>query len=45
MGVLINFRFVVLMGFVIGAAVTGQIFYKFTLDNLRYFDVFKRGLY
>lgn len=39
--VLINFGFVVLVGFVIGAAVTGQIFYNFTLDNLRYFGVFK----
>jgi len=39
--VLINFGFVVLIGFVIGAAVTGQIFYNFTLDNLRYFGVFK----
>jgi putative ABC transport system permease protein len=25
----------------VGAAVTGQIFYNFTLDNLRYFGVFK----
>lgn len=39
--VLINFGFVVLVGFVIGAAVTGQIFYNFTLDNLRFFGVFK----
>lgn len=39
--ILINFGFVVLVGFVIGAAVTGQIFYNFTLDNLRYFGVFK----
>ncbi len=39
--VLINFGFVVLVGFVIGAAVTGQIFYNFTLDNLRHFGVFK----
>lgn len=39
--VIINFGFVVLVGFVIGAAVTGQIFYNFTLDNLRYFGVFK----
>jgi putative ABC transport system permease protein len=39
--IIINFGFVVLVGFVIGAAVTGQIFYNFTLDNLRYFAVFK----
>ncbi len=36
-----NFGFVVLVGFIVGAAVTGQIFYNFTLDNLRYFGVFK----
>lgn len=38
---LMNFGFVVLVGFVVGTAVTGQIFYNFTLDNLRYFGVFK----
>lgn len=36
-----NFGFVVIIGFVVGAAVTGQIFYNFTLDNLRYLGVFK----
>lgn len=40
-GILMNFGFVVLIGFVVGAAVTGQIFYNFTLDNLRHFGVFK----
>ncbi|MDD2468845.1 MAG: ABC transporter permease [Desulfobulbus sp.] len=39
--IIINFGFVVLVGFIIGAAVTGQMFYNFTLDNLRYFAVFK----
>ena len=39
--ILTNFGFVVVVGFVVGAAVTGQIFYNFTLDNLRYFAVFK----
>ena len=39
--ILINFGFVVVVGFIVGAAVTGQIFYNFTLDNLRYFGVFK----
>jgi putative ABC transport system permease protein len=39
--IIINFGFVVLVGFIVGAAVTGQIFYNFTLDNLRYFGVFK----
>jgi len=39
--ILINLGFVVLIGFAVGAAVTGQIFYNFTLDNLRHFGVFK----
>lgn len=39
--IIANFGFVVLIGFVVGAAVTGQIFYNFTLDNLRHFGVFK----
>ncbi len=39
--IIINFGFVVLIGFIVGTAVTGQIFYNFTLDNLRYFGVFK----
>jgi putative ABC transport system permease protein len=33
--------FIVFVGFVVGALVTGQIFYNFTIDNLRYFGVFK----
>lgn len=36
-----NFGFVVLVGFIVGAAATGRIFYNFTLDNLRHFGVFK----
>lgn len=40
-GILVNFGFMVVIGFIIGAAVTGQIFYNFTLDNLRHFGVFK----
>ncbi|OPY89673.1 MAG: FtsX-like permease family protein [Syntrophaceae bacterium PtaU1.Bin231] len=39
--IIVNFGLVVLIGFVVGAAVTGQIFYNFTLDNLRHFGVFK----
>jgi putative ABC transport system permease protein len=39
--IIVNFGFVVLIGFIVGAAVTGQIFYNFTLDNLRFFGVFK----
>jgi putative ABC transport system permease protein len=40
-GILTNFGFMVVVGFIVGAAVTGQIFYNFTLDNLRYFGVYK----
>jgi putative ABC transport system permease protein len=32
--ILANFGFVVIVGFGVGAAVTGQIFHNFTLDNL-----------
>ena len=39
--ILANFGFVVLIGFVVGAAVTGQLFYNFTMENLRFFGVFK----
>jgi len=39
--ILLNIGFVVLIGFVVGTAVTGQIFYNFTIENLRYFGVFK----
>jgi putative ABC transport system permease protein len=38
---LTNFGFTVLVGFLVGAMVTGQIFYNFTMDNLRHFGVFK----
>jgi putative ABC transport system permease protein len=31
----------VLLGFFVGAAITGQTFYSFTLENLRYFGVLK----
>ena len=40
-GVPINFGIAVLLGFIIGAAVVGQTFYNFTLDNLRQFGVLK----
>jgi putative ABC transport system permease protein len=39
--IIVNFGFVALIGFIVGSAVTGQIFYNFTLDNLRHFGVFK----
>lgn len=40
-GIPINFGMAVLLGFIIGAAVAGQTFYNFTLDNLRQFGVLK----
>lgn len=40
-GILINFGFAVILGFIIGAAIAGQTFYNFILDNLRYLAVFK----
>ena len=40
-GILINFGLAVGLGFVIGLLVTGQTFFNFTLDNLRYFAVLK----
>jgi putative ABC transport system permease protein len=39
--ILVNIGFVVVIGFVVGTAVTGQMFHNFTQDNLRYFGVFK----
>ena len=39
--IIANLGFIVVIGFIVGAAVTGQIFYNFTLDNLRHFGVFK----
>ncbi len=40
-GILVNFGFAVGLGVVIGALVTGQTFFNFTLDNLRYFAALK----
>jgi putative ABC transport system permease protein len=40
-GIPLNFGIAVLLGFIIGAAISGQIFYNFILDNLRYLAVFK----
>lgn len=40
-GIPINFGVAVLLGFIIGTAIAGQTFYNFTLDNLRYFALFK----
>ncbi len=40
-GIGINFGITVLLGFIVGLAVVGAIFYQFTLENLRHFAVFK----
>jgi putative ABC transport system permease protein len=40
-GIPINFATTVLLGFIIGAAVAGQTFYLFTLENLRQFGALK----
>lgn len=40
-GILVNFGMAVGLGFVIGLIVTGQTFFNFTLDNLRYFASLK----
>jgi putative ABC transport system permease protein len=37
----INFGVSVLLGFLVGAAIAGQTFYNFTMENLRYFGVLK----
>jgi putative ABC transport system permease protein len=40
-GILINFGLSVALGFVVGAAIAGQTFYTFTVENLRHFGVMK----
>ncbi|MDD5277647.1 MAG: ABC transporter permease [Methylovulum sp.] len=40
-GIPINFGISVALGFIVGAAVAGQTFYNFTLENLRQFGVLK----
>lgn len=40
----INFGVSVLLGFLVGAAIAGQTFYNFTLENLRYFLRYESGL-
>lgn len=39
-GIPINFGIAVLLGLLVGAAITGQIFFNFITDNLRYFALF-----
>ncbi len=38
-GIPINFGIAVMLGLLIGAVITGQIFFNFTTDNLRYFGL------
>jgi putative ABC transport system permease protein len=40
-GIPVNFGITMLLGFIIGAAVAGQTFYLFTLDNLKQFGALK----
>jgi putative ABC transport system permease protein len=40
-GISINFGVAVILGFIIGMAISGQTFYNFTLDNIRHFGTFK----
>lgn len=40
-GIPINFGIAIVLGFLVGVAIAGQMFYNFTLDNLRYFGAMK----
>lgn len=40
-GIPINFGTAIILGFFVGVAVAGQMFYNFVLDNLRYFGAMK----
>lgn len=40
-GIPINFGITVVLGFIVGLAVSGQTFYLFTVENLRYYATFK----
>lgn len=40
-GIPVNFGITVALGFIVGAAVAGQTFYLFTIENLRQFGVLK----
>jgi len=40
-GIAINFGISVMLGFIVGAAVAGQTFYGFVLENLKYYAVLK----
>ena len=40
-GIPINFGIAIVLGFLVGVAIAGQMFYNFTLDNLKYFGAMK----
>lgn len=40
-GIFVNFGGAIILGFVIGIVISGQTFYNFTLDNIRYFGTLK----
>jgi putative ABC transport system permease protein len=40
-GIPINFGIAIMLGFLVGVAIAGQMFYNFTLDNLKYFGAMK----
>jgi putative ABC transport system permease protein len=40
-GIPINFGVAVILGFIVGAAIAGQTFYSFTLENLKYLAALK----
>jgi putative ABC transport system permease protein len=40
-GIPVNFGITILLGFVVGAAITGQTFYLFTIENLKQFGSLK----
>lgn len=40
-GMPVNFMTAVALGFIVGVTISGQTFYNFTLDNLRYFGTLK----
>jgi putative ABC transport system permease protein len=40
-GIPVNFGITVLLGFIVGAAVSGQTFYLFTIENLKQFGALK----
>jgi putative ABC transport system permease protein len=40
-GIPVNFGITVLLGFIVGTAITGQTFYLFTIENLKHFGNLK----